>query len=243
MKRLVKPELLDELPAADPRAEHSRRDLRLLNRIMGHAGIVGGAIARTSGRAQPRRVVELGGGDGTFLLRVAGWLPQWQAGHAGCSPTPTGGPTAFLLDRQVLVRAETQSEFSRLGWQIEPVQCDVFDWLAKADSVRADLMLANLFLHHFDPDRLRHLLKLVASRTNLLIACEPRRSRFALGAASLVGLLGCHPVTQHDAVASVRAGFRTGELSGCWPDLDGWHLHESERGLFSHLFVARRMSN
>ena len=49
------------------------------------------------------------------------------------------------------------------------------------------------------------------------VACEPRRSAFALLGARMVFALGANDVTRHDAVASVRAGFRGRELSGLWP--------------------------
>ena len=39
--RRVIAELLDELPPDDPRALRSRRDLRLINRIMGHSALLG----------------------------------------------------------------------------------------------------------------------------------------------------------------------------------------------------------
>jgi hypothetical protein len=59
--RSLEPEWLDELPASDPRAERSRRDLRRINAIMGNARI----IARHLGQA--RRIADLGGGDGSLL--------------------------------------------------------------------------------------------------------------------------------------------------------------------------------
>jgi len=40
----VIPELLDELPPDDPRAVHSRGDLRRVNKLMGNADIVAGAV-------------------------------------------------------------------------------------------------------------------------------------------------------------------------------------------------------
>ncbi len=40
--RTVVPELLDELPPDDPRAMHSRGDLRRVNRLMGNADIMAG---------------------------------------------------------------------------------------------------------------------------------------------------------------------------------------------------------
>ena len=40
-----------------------------------------------------------------------------------------------------------------------------------------DLVTANLFLHHFPPDRLRELLAHAAGAAPLFAACEPRRAR------------------------------------------------------------------
>ena len=44
MRRLIQPEILDELPADDPRAIQSRRDLQKVNAFMGHAGLVTRAL-------------------------------------------------------------------------------------------------------------------------------------------------------------------------------------------------------
>jgi hypothetical protein len=48
MERVVQPELLDELPARDPRAARSRRDLRRLNMLMGHHRIMANALGLVS---------------------------------------------------------------------------------------------------------------------------------------------------------------------------------------------------
>ncbi|HUQ53073.1 MAG TPA: hypothetical protein VM692_12685, partial [Gammaproteobacteria bacterium] len=61
--RRVLPELLDELAPNDPRARRSRRDLRLVNRIMGHPLLLARALDAVVTRA-PLRLVELGAGDG-----------------------------------------------------------------------------------------------------------------------------------------------------------------------------------
>src|SRR5688500_12802853 len=68
MNRTLEPELLDELPASDPRAVASRRDLRLLNGIMGnHRPIVRFL------RALPPNptIAEIGAGEGLLSLRLA----------------------------------------------------------------------------------------------------------------------------------------------------------------------------
>ncbi len=232
MRRVVEPELLDDLPPADSRGAGSRADLRRLNFIMGHAGILSRALrhqsTESSGRSRPLRLVELGAGDGTLLLRLA---RRWSA--LGMTAEIT------LLDRQDLVSAETRRAFAALNWIVESVPTDVFTWLEQPSPI-ADVMLANLFLHHFPEAQLAALLRLAAARTNRFIACEPRRSPLALTASRCLRLMGCNSITRHDAVVSVRAGFLGQELSTLWPLVTGWELSEQPAGLFSHCFIAKR---
>jgi hypothetical protein len=224
--RRVEPEWLDELPADDPRAMRSRRDLARVNALMANAGIVAGELkARHSGPML--RIAEIGAGDGSFALRLANVLP------------PGAGAVFTLLDRQGIVKAQTLARFEDLGWKAEPVEADVFAWLENSAPKPFDAIVANLFLHHFEAGPLARMLELVSRRSSCFVACEPRRSDAALLGSRLLGLVGCNDVTRHDAVVSVRAGFRDGELSALWPG-GGWSLRESARGLFSHCFTASR---
>jgi len=227
MTRRVEPEWLDVLPSADPRAMRSRRDLERVNPLMTNASIVADALRRAL-PAGPATIAEIGAGDGAFALRVARSLP-------------VRGAAAFtLLDRQAIVSSATRTGFERAGWSVHPVQADVLDWLADPLTTRFDAIVANLFLHHFESAPLAAMLARVAERTGVFVACEPRRSRAALAGSHLLGLIGCNDVTRHDAVASVVAGFHGRELSAFWPACLAWTLEEAPRGLFSHLFVARR---
>ena len=116
---------------------------------------------------------------------------------------------------------------------------EVFEFLASPGKP-LDAIVANLFLHHLAEHDLRRLFCLAALRAPLFVACKPRRSRFALGASHLLGVIGCNDVTRHDAVISVRAGFSGAELSRVWPAAQTWTLTEKLAPPFSHLFVARR---
>lgn len=232
MPRVVQPELLDDLPPGDPRSVGSRADLRRLNAIMGHAGILAKALGphlhREPAPSRPLRICELGAGDGTLLLKLArrwsalGWRAE-----------------VLLLDRHNLVSEETRRAFHALNCSVECVATDVAIWLEQS-ALTMDVMLANLFLHHFSDPVLRAGLRLAAARTKLFIACEPRRAVLALSAARLLWLIGCTAVTRHDAVLSVRAGFVGKELSALWPASADWELSERSAGWFSHCFVARR---
>ena len=228
MRRAIQPEILDRLPAADPRAIQSRRDLQKVNAFMGHVGVVTRAL--DTSRSFPRLVVELGAGDGSMLLKVAKRLGR-----------PQTRVRAVLVDFNPSVSDRTTAEFRALGWDVETQKSDVFDWLLRADVERADLTIANLFLHHFrDPD-LSTMLAAVSRQTNRFIACEPRRSNTSLAGTSLLVLIGCNSVTRHDAKISVRAGFHDHELSALWPNEQGWRITESSAGLFSHYFEANRI--
>jgi hypothetical protein len=225
-ERRVEPEWLDEMTPEDPRAVRCRRDLRLMNRIMGHAGTISRAL-RAHVRSNHPRIAELGAGDGTLMLRVARDMTEFSGGEL------------TLIDQQPIVSAETMALYAKQNWDATVRRADVFDWLMD-EHAGCDAIVANLFLHHFETPQLAKLLALAERRTTLFVACEPRRARFPLAGSHLVGLLGCNDVTRHDAVLSVRAGFSGEELSQLWPKQDGWRLEETAAGLFSHLFVAEK---
>ncbi|HYD32977.1 MAG TPA: hypothetical protein VEA39_00275 [Methylophilaceae bacterium] len=227
--RIVQNETLDHLPGNDPRAMRSRQDLQRINRLMGSKLIMLHAI-RNAAISPPRRILELGAGDGTLMLSLAQSLaPKWPKVRLG------------LLDKQNLVTPQTLHAIQRLGWQPEIIEQDVLDWAAQPYAEDWDLVLANLFIHHFEGDDLQGLLAAISSRCKAFIACEPRRSKFALSSSRMVSLLGANDVTQEDAVLSVQAGFCKRELSSLWPHrYRSWNLRESEAGLFSHCFSAVR---
>lgn len=191
---------------------------------MGHPRVLARALR---GAIDGARLVELGSGDGTLLLRVAMRL--------GTQAVPV---RAVLVDRRPSLSAETRAGFASAGWHIETAETDVFEWLRRPQTERADVTVANLFLHHFREPELSELLRRAAEQTKRFIACEPRRSKTALAGASCLRLVGCNDVTRHDAKISVRAGFRDNELSALWPGGRGWRLAEWRSGPFTHAFVA-----
>ena len=225
--RSVQPEILDELPPDDPRAIQSRRDLRTINAFMRHAPFI--TRAMRAAPHMPAVVVELGAGDGSLLLNVAKRLGR----------TPSG-VRALLVDLHPSMSEQTRADFADVGWDVESCAADVFEWLSDPPIDRADVMIANLFLHHFRDRELAALLSATAQRTLRFIACEPLRSRVALAGVAMMPLIGCNAVTLHDGKISVRAGFRDGELRALWPVDPEWQITEQRSGLFSHTFVAHR---
>jgi SAM-dependent methyltransferase len=227
--RQVQREWLDELPADDPRAARSRRDLVRVNTWMMQPGIMARALLAHYGPVAPRTILDLGSGDGRFMLRVAGLLAKRWAGVA-----------VIMLDQQDIVAASTRRGFEALGWSAETITGDVFGALAEDRLRSVDIITANLFLHHFTEAQLKSLFARLAPSGQLFAACEPRRGALPLLASRLLWAIGCNDVTRHDAVLSVEAGFNDRELSALWPASSEWRLHEHPARLFTHCFVARR---
>jgi hypothetical protein len=230
LQRRVEPEVLDSLEPQDPNAVQARLDLRRVHRAMRSLSILKSAIDDLQLAAPPRRIIELGAGDGSLMLRLARSLgARW------------ANVELTLLDRSAVVDAKTRGEYQRLGWLVQIHADDVFAWAESPPRITYDLCVANLFLHHFREPALAQLLQAVAKRTDAFLACEPRRDRFSRLSSRCVGLIGGNAVTREDAVKSVDAGFNGRELSECWRGSDGdWRVKEYRAFPFSHCFTAVR---
>ena len=197
-ERSVKPEILDRLAADDPAARRSRRDLRRINFLMGNERWICRAIRRFP-QATARGIVELGAGDGGLAGKLARLYPDARVTACDLVPRP-----AALTER--------------VCWR----QADLLDDPA---ALVGGVVVANLFLHHFEGASLRRLGQLCEG-CEVVIFNEPDRSLLPhlLGMALWPTL---HQVTRHDLHCSIRAGFAAGEL----PQLLGldrtiWRIRE-----------------
>lgn len=232
MTRQVYPEALDELSPQDPRAQRSRRDLQRIHKAMRSLGILKHTWSLLQLVKPPARIIELGAGDGSLLLRLAMGLRSRRF-----------DTELVLLDRQRAVSGETINHFGGLGWKVR-VECeDALDWASTPSEDRYDLCIASLFLHHFRGPELARLLAGVAARSRAFIAIEPQRGALGAIGSRLIGALGVSAITRDDAVKSVAAGFTGAEVSAAWPPTRGlWWSREFRALPFSHCFLAAQHS-
>ncbi|QKD02546.1 class I SAM-dependent methyltransferase [Mesorhizobium loti] len=224
--RHLEPELLDGLAADDPRAIASRRDLVWINALMFQARFMA-SLMRANVQTPPLRILELGAGDGKFMLRVARLMARrWP------------DVEVVMVDRIDLVGKDVCNSFAELGWRAHPVTADIFDWTADRPF---DLVCANLILHHFDDTRLLELFSRIMTMAPLLVATEPLRAKGPLVATRCLRLIGAGAVTLNDATQSVRSGFRGKELSQLWQASGGTPVIEARKGLFTQGFVGAKM--
>ena len=185
MQRIVEPEILDTLPPDDPEAVASRRDLRRVNAIMANHRWL---ERRTRAVRQPGwRILELGAGDGTLGRRLirAGVLESSALLAVDLAPRPLDWPAEADWSQQDVLKGELPA---------------------------AEMVIANLFLHHFEPPALRELGQRLPAECQVLLCSEPARRPLHLWQSRLLSLLPLGRVTKHDMPVSIRAGFLGEEL-------------------------------
>jgi len=213
VNRRLEPELLDSLPPDHPDAIHSRRDLRLVNRVMGNAPWFEKTLARHVRSGD--RVIELGSGTGELSARLR--TVTSLVDGIDRIPSPPDWPASACWHQ-----ADIQT-FT--GWNAYPV------------------VIGNLILHHFDNVSLRALGEAISPHARLLIFNEPTRNRINLRVWSLTApLCGANHVTRHDGRVSIAAGFIGDELPrslGLDPSLWHWEISHTWRGAY-RLIAERR---
>jgi hypothetical protein len=196
--RILIPEILDSLDHADPRAIRSRADLRLIDWYLGNSRW----LLRQLKMQNPAldRILELGAGEGRLCSKILGTLPQSRV---------TG------LD--LIARPENLPD--RIQW----IHGDFSQNLRQHE---ADACVGSLILHHFSNEALHELGQQLQSY-RVLAFCEPLRSRVPLFLSGLSSF-AMGEVTRHDMPASIRAGFRRGELAFLLGlDTGSWEIRES----------------
>lgn len=187
MNRVVAQEILETLADDDPAAIRGRKDLLLVNGIMGNHRWVTSTLRR---RMRPGwRILEIGAGDGALSRKFLA----------------KGLCTAGQLHAMDLAGRPADWPQDAHWYQGDLFQNPIPD---------TEVVVANLFLHHFEDHQLGQLGRNLPDSVRCIIAAEPARYAFHKFQGALFSrLTGLHAITRFDMQVSIRAGFRGDELA------------------------------
>ena len=228
--RQVQREWLDELPADDPRAVRSRRDLVRVNTWMMQPGIMARALLAHYGPGAARH--------------SRSRLGRWHV-HAACGGFAGAAVAQCLRDHAGSAGYREPGDAPRVRCARLELQHDHGRFVRRfggGPASRTPISSPPICSCTTSPARNCAAFAVrLAPLAPLFVACEPRRGALPLLGSRLLWVIGCNDVTRHDAVLSVEAGFNGRELSALWPEPNRWQLHEHAARLFTHCFVARRI--
>lgn len=210
-ERRVEPEWLDELPADDPRAVRSRKELRWINWLMGNERWILQQSSRPNMPLQ-QGIIELGAGQGDLCRAMHRRFPTSPVTGLDLQSRPKDLPTSVEW-------------IAGNGKNIAPRPCGV--------------LVMNLFLHHFTDEQLSWWRAWV-ELADVVVMNEPLRRKSSHGWGRLLWPL-LHDVTRHDMHVSIDAGFVRGEWAALWPELrQTWQIEEWEQWPGAFRSVWRR---
>jgi 2-polyprenyl-3-methyl-5-hydroxy-6-metoxy-1,4-benzoquinol methylase len=194
-------ELLDAETLDEATLRRNLADIRRINLLLGWRTFTVRAVARTvrSLGLGAFTLLDVACGSADMPLAIARWARR-------------AGIDAHIVacDISPQIVAIAGGEVTR-----EPtVSVEVQDALALPyPSGSYDIALCTLSLHHFDPATAVTLLRNMARVGRHVLLFDIERSRLAyLGAVALTNALAMHPMTRHDAPASVRRAYSVAEL-------------------------------
>jgi hypothetical protein len=213
MQRTLEPEILDSLPPDHPDALHNRRDLRLINQLMGNH--------RWLARALPpllrpgETALEVGAGTGELGLRLLArgvpvdGLDLW--------PRPAHWPAARQWHSTNLLTFPGYAAYAAV--------------------------FGNLIFHQFSDAELAGVGAALRSHARIILACEPARHRTSQKVYRVLApLLGANHVSRHDGYVSIAAGFVADELPrllGLDPAEWDCHCHITVRCAYQMIAIRR----
>jgi 2-polyprenyl-3-methyl-5-hydroxy-6-metoxy-1,4-benzoquinol methylase len=213
MNRIIEPELLDSLPSNDPRAIRSRKELRWINALMGNERWILQQLLQQK-KLLHNGVIEWGAGEGFLCQKIHKRFP-------------------FVPITGIDLAARPYHISEKISWLSGNL-------LQMQTPANAQVIVANLFLHHLTDDQLRQCATWF-QHASLLIFNEPLRKATSHTWGKMLHPL-LESVTRHDMHVSIDAGFIKGELSNIWSDIKSrWMIQEWEQwpGAYRSVWIKK----
>ncbi len=194
-------ELMDDLSSDGPVIEQTLRELETINRWLGGNYVTINAIHKltNSSKKETWRIVDIGCGGGDILKLIAKWARRKKLHVELVGVDANPNVIAFAKKNSV--------GFPEISYKCIDIFSNEFTQL------KADIITATLFMHHFTDRQLSDLLRLLSTQATTGIAINDlHRHWFAYHSINLLtALFSKSPMVKNDAGVSVLRAFRKRE--------------------------------
>ncbi len=206
-QRATAEELIDRPDCEPELAAASYRFMETVNSWFGGMRTVQRFLAVETAKhrtGSPLRILDIGSGSCDIPLAMSRWArAQGIPLHFTCLELSAH---AFEIARAQLARAGDPA--------VQLLQQDIF---THQPAEPYDFAVASMCFHHFSNEQIIALVQRLRTfvRSSLLINDLRRSSLSALGAGLLLAVSGSSAGVRHDALLSIRRGFKSNELGIC----------------------------
>lgn len=200
--RVNKPEFLDAVDCDPQLASHSYSFMRLVNRFAGGTRVVKDFLAReisSNDQTRPIRILDIGSGTCDIPLAITKWaLRKSLKIEFTCIET---NKTALKIASENIKKSDFNS--------IELKHESIFEFNCRQ---HFDYAIGSLFFHHFQDEQILTIINML--RSNVLkgiLINDLRRNLFNFAGCSIMFCLLSKDL-KHDALLSIRKGFKSDEL-------------------------------
>lgn len=194
-------EIMDDLAAPENELRQNLRELEVINKLLGGYSIVLNALDKLDlPKDKPTSIIDIGSGGGDMLREIAGWAQQRKKEVV---------LTGIDYNRVMIHYAmEHSADYDNISYKQMSV------WDEQMWQERADVVLCNLFCHHFTDEELVPMLKqLYVISNRAVIINDLHRHWFAYHAIGmLTSLFSKTYMVKNDAKLSVARAFTRKEL-------------------------------
>jgi len=201
-QRATEPELLDRRDIDAREVSRSLRFCAMVNRLLGGTKVVRKFLEAELALAPANRllrVLDIGSGDASIALAVSRWAAR--RGRNVEFVCLEHNPHAARVARQAVLAANDS--------RVQVVEGDI---LTHQPDEPYDCAIGSLFFHHLADEEILALLERLRTfvRRSVLVNDLKRCAVCYCGAAAISLLFS--PAVRHDALLSIRRGFRPGKL-------------------------------
>jgi len=222
LKRSYEKEIMDDFSISDYRIDNALNELKLVNKFLGGVSTSksGFKIIFNNGNYEKIKVLDIGSGSSDIFQQLIKKLPNLKV---------------FSLDRNKKICEIIKSENRAL-----PVFGDASAPPVKEEAI--SVVHASLFLHHFNEDEIKKLIKSsLAIAEKGIIINDLRRTVWALiGIKTLTILFSKSNMVKNDAPLSVKKGFIKSELIKLLEDLNISNYIIKRKWAFRWLIVIKK---